>query len=392
VNPSAFDVTAFPADATSREMPQLDSLRFFAALGVIFTHLWHPRGLPWLLDDLGLEWAALGVRLFFVLSGFLITGILLDCREHVEHGQGSRLFVLRRFYVRRFLRICPIYYLFVGFALLVDLAPAREIWMWLVSYTSNIYITTRDEWIGRFGHFWTLAVEEQFYLLWPWLVLFVRRRWLVAVSGLLIAVAPIYRYWAYAAFPFDIGAMDFRAATFTFASLDTLGAGALLAVAWRSDTARRSLPRLLTRWLLPAGVALYLTLLLLYHYRVSPRAFFTLGDTASAMMFAWLVGAAASGFGGLVRRILTLQPLRYLGRISYGIYVFHMFVPLLVLPVLEAVGITPRVPGFANFLVSGSVTLVVAMLSWTFVESPINRLKHRFPYVVRDADRPEAAD
>ena len=74
-------------------MPQLDALRFFAVLGVMVAHNWHPRGLPWLLSDLAIEWAGLGVRLFFVLSGFLITGILLDCRELARESGRSRLFL-----------------------------------------------------------------------------------------------------------------------------------------------------------------------------------------------------------------------------------------------------------------------------------------------------------
>src|SRR5215216_2393988 len=88
-------------------MPQLDALRFFAVLGVLVAHKWHPRGLPWLLNDLALEWAALGVRLFFVLSGFLITGIRLDCGAKTAGLPGSRMYAVRQFYIRRFLRIFP---------------------------------------------------------------------------------------------------------------------------------------------------------------------------------------------------------------------------------------------------------------------------------------------
>ena len=108
--------------------------------------------------------------------------------------------------------------------------------MWLVTYTSNIYIFAADRWIGRLGHFWTLAVEEQFYLVWPWLVLFARGPWVVASVVVLMSLAPIYRWYVYAAFPFDVGAMDFKAATFTIASPDTLARGR----SWPSCGARIS--------------------------------------------------------------------------------------------------------------------------------------------------------
>src|SRR5437867_12025886 len=95
--------------AEQRYMPQLDSLRFFAVLGVLVTHYAQPQHFPWILGTL--EWGDLGVRLFFVLSGFLITGILLGCRELADATPQSVFLLIRQFYCRRFLRIFPVYYL-----------------------------------------------------------------------------------------------------------------------------------------------------------------------------------------------------------------------------------------------------------------------------------------
>src|SRR5205823_10347779 len=100
---------------------------------------------------------ALGVRLFFVLSGFLITGILLDCRDLADARSQNPLFLMRQFYLRRCLRIFPIYYFVLAVVFAVNLHPAREIWIWLVTYTSNLYISLYGHWIGGLGHFWTLA-------------------------------------------------------------------------------------------------------------------------------------------------------------------------------------------------------------------------------------------
>lgn len=88
-------------------MPQLDALRFFAVLGVMAAHLWHPRRLPWLFGDL--DWAELGVRLLFVLSSFLITGFLLDCRRTAEKNGMPLMFFVRQFYARRFFRVIDIW-------------------------------------------------------------------------------------------------------------------------------------------------------------------------------------------------------------------------------------------------------------------------------------------
>jgi peptidoglycan/LPS O-acetylase OafA/YrhL len=360
-------------------MPQLDALRFFAVLGVLVVHNWRPRGLlPGLLGSL--DWGGLGVRLFFVLSGFLITGILVGCRTMAEDGSHSALFYVRQFYARRFLRIFPIYYLVIVVALLVDMHPAREVWGWLVTYTSNVYITLYEQWPGRLGHFWTLAVEEQFYLVWPWLVLFAPRKWLIPLMLVLIPVGPAYRLFAYQHFPFDIGAMDFKAGTLTPGCLDSLGIGSLLALLWHSSIPTDTLRKYLRRLVLPTGLVMFGSALVLFHYRIKPSVFFTLGDTGAAMVFAWLVGSAAWGFKGVTGAVLEAKPLVYLGKITYGIYVYHNLTPLLLVAFFDLIGVPYRVPRFGNFIVSSALAIAIASLSWHLFELPINNLKRRFEY------------
>jgi peptidoglycan/LPS O-acetylase OafA/YrhL len=359
-------------------MPQLDALRFLAVLGVMVAHNWHPRRLPWLLGDL--DWAGLGVQLFFVLSGFLITGILLDCRHMAEKTSQSSMFFIQQFYVRRFLRIFPIYYLVVLLLILADVSPAREIWGWLVTYTTNFYITLNNEWVGRMGHFWTLAVEEQFYLIWPWLVLFAPRKWLVATILTMIPLSSTYRLYAYTNFPFDIGAMDFKAATFTVANLDTLGVGALLSLVWNSSIPKKSLQRYLTKMVLPIGIIIYVMCLFLFHYRIKPSVFFVVGDFGAALIFAWLVSSAGVGFKGRIGKLLTFPLLTYLGKITYGIYVYHNLMPLVLIPVFEHFGMPLHVPGLMNFILSTVLTIAIASLSWWSFELPINNLKRYFEY------------
>jgi peptidoglycan/LPS O-acetylase OafA/YrhL len=227
-----------------------------------------------------MDWGWIGVQLFFVLSGFLISGILLDSRQAVENTTISPFFLIRQFYIRRFLRIFPIYYLVIFISLLLNIEPARQIWVWLVSYTSNIYITVFNTWIGAFSHFWSLAVEEQFYLIWPCLIMFLPRKWIPVMILFTIALAPIYRFGAYQMHRYDVSPFDFKPGTFTLANSDSLGIGALLAYAWRTNLTRESVQRYLTKIILPLGIILYVTTLALYHYRLKPSAFFTLNDFA----------------------------------------------------------------------------------------------------------------
>jgi peptidoglycan/LPS O-acetylase OafA/YrhL len=370
-------------------MSQLDALRFFAVLGVLVAHTWHPKRLPWLFGDL--DWAGLGVRLFFVLSGFLITGILLDCRNIAEKNEMPSMFFIKQFYARRFLRIFPIYYLVVIIALIVNLPPAREVWGWLITYTTNVYITLNNEWVGRLGHFWTLAVEEQFYLVWPWIILFVPRKRLLPIILFFISLGPLYRVFAYKLYQFDIGAMDFKASTFTLGSLDSLAIGALLALAWSLDIPKLTLQKYLERLILPIGMILYTICLVLYHYRIKPSVFFIAGDFAASLIFAWLVSTAGLGFKGLAGKVLELKPLNYLGKITYGIYVYHNFAPLILVPVLNRFGYELHTPGFTNFILSGLLTILIASLSWHWFEQPINNLKRYFQYASAPAGHiPEA--
>jgi peptidoglycan/LPS O-acetylase OafA/YrhL len=362
-------------------MPQLDTLRFFAVLGVLITHNWGDQNLPWIFG--ALSPGTLGVHLFFVLSGFLITGILLDCRSIADATSQNPLFFIRQFYLRRFLRIFPIYYLMIATAVAVNLPPARDIWIWLVTYTSNIYISLHRHWIGHVGHFWTLAVEEQFYIVWPWLMLCVPRKWLVPMASLTIVLAPLYRVFAITNFPNDIASGLFTTFTFTFARLDSLGSGAILALVARSGFKREIIQKYLNRFILPIGAISFAALFSLHYYDISSAPVFICGDILLAMMLCWLVNSASQGFKGILGNLLEFKPFVYLGKISYGIYVYHSFVPLLLVLIFEQCGIDYHKTGLLNFVLLSLVTFGIASLSWHLFELPINDLKRYFEYSPR---------
>jgi peptidoglycan/LPS O-acetylase OafA/YrhL len=367
------------APASRGYMPQLDGLRFFAILGVLVSHAWQPHPLPWIFG--GVDWGGLGVRLFFVLSGFLITGILLDCRERAEAGPTRRMFFVRQFYVRRFLRIFPLYYGVLLVLLIGDFERTRESAGWLFTYTSNIFFAGHG-WHGHLAHFWSLAVEEQFYLVWPWLLLFLPRRYLVPLLTLVISLGPLYRLYALHRY----GLADSARSAFTLGVLDSLGVGALVAIAARS-VAETTLRRWLSCIALAFGIAAYVALLALRHYDASAGALFVLGDTASAIVFAWLVFGAARGFRGAFAPLLCFKPVVYVGKISYGVYIFHDLVLGAAVILAAHFGVGYRPQGILNFLAISAVTLAIAALSWHFFERPINGLKRRFAY--RDPRREE---
>jgi peptidoglycan/LPS O-acetylase OafA/YrhL len=364
--------------ADRQYMSQLDGLRFFAVLGVMFAHYWRPDPHTWIVGRLA--WGELGVRLFFVLSGFLITGILLGGRELDERSPGRRLYFLRQFYVRRFLRIFPVYYLVLVAALIVGVGPARQIWPWLFTYTTNLYIWYNRDWIGSLGPLWSLAVEEQFYLAWPWLMLFLPRRWLVPSLLVFVCLGPMYRLYASYHYPSDMVRGQFTSFALTPAVIDGLAIGALLAILTRADRDRDRLRQWLRRVILPVGIVGYAILLALADYGIDFHATVALGHTAEAFVFCWLVEGASRGFGGSAGRLLEWRPIVYLGKISYGIYLFHYFVPPALSKAAAWLGVDYSQRGSLNFLVASLVTVAIASLSWRLFEGPINDLKRHFSY------------
>jgi len=150
-------------------MPALDGLRGLAILGVFANHFGTFPG------SQACGW--LGICLFFVLSGFLITGILLGQREAIALSGSTLWQSLAKFWVRRALRIFPLYYLALALILYFDVPTARDDAWWLVTYTHNFQVSL-EGWTGIYGHFWTLCVEEQFYLIWPIAALAMPLRWM----------------------------------------------------------------------------------------------------------------------------------------------------------------------------------------------------------------------
>jgi len=367
-----------------QHMPQLDGLRTLAVAAVAWSH--------WMGSyQFGFDWGLMGVNLFFVLSGFLITGILLDSRAGTA-GLAARWFAIRQFYTRRVLRIFPLFYMTLALMALVGVRPIRQTLLWHLCYLSNVYFFRQGSWqlaTSNISHFWSLAVEEQFYLVWPYLMIFLPARRLCPVVLGLIMLAPVYRVMMGVVFPANKVAF-----VLTIGCLDALGVGALLAYAQRSGADSRWGAGALARWLLWLGLPAWAALEVLIRVHKVPGPLLSMRQTFLDMIFGWVILSGAKGFKGWFGRFLQWRPMAYLGKISYGLYVFHnLTVYALVFAVrdLHASRIILDVPWIERLCLL-VLTVSAAAVSWHLFEKPLNDLKRFFPYnASARARRPDSA-
>jgi len=347
-------------------MPQLDALRALAVAAVAWSH-WAPRELHG-----GIPWGPYGVKLFFVLSGFLITGILLDCRAAAADGPGGTWLALRSFYARRFLRLMPLYYATLLLAALCNVTPVRETLGWTLSYTANFYFFQRGSWNGVTSHFWSLAVEEQFYLVWPLVIMFLPDRWLrPAVIGTILSAAGAWLVLAL------LNVHSPVMVTLPVLCCDALGLGALLALVGDTQVRER-----VAAWSLRIGLPCWLAGEAITRLGAGHPLLYWLQQESILLVFLWVIHRAAIGFGGAVGRVLENRVLVGLGTISYGLYVLHNFAPQMLGPLARLLDL-PRwmTRGLPNRIVLLSLlTILVAWVSWQVMEQPIQQWKRHFPY------------
>ena len=346
---------------------QLDSLRAIAVVLVLIQHF-APESEQWVrLGDIG-------VRVFFVLSGYLITGILLQARTEAEQLAETRAWVLLAFYARRFLRIFPLFYAVIIGTALLGSRPMRESWEWHATYLSNIYFYLRGTGHDAVTPLWSLAVEEQFYLVWPFLMLFLRRKLILPLVIGVIIFAPLFRELLVLN-----GKNAWQASVLMPACLDTLGMGALLAILFSRLEPKRL--QQLTTAALVLGLPLMIVSSCGRAWSASAH-WVVLVDVSIALFSAWLIHGAAVGFKGVVGRLLSQRPLVHVGAISYGVYLIHNFVPGLVIRLWPQDRNSQSPTYIATLFL---ITFAIASLSWVVFEAPINKLKRHFPYIRRKA-------
>jgi peptidoglycan/LPS O-acetylase OafA/YrhL len=361
-----------------RHIPALDGLRGLAVLLVLVFHIFQAEPAP-AHRFLGLAYEATllgqtGVELFFVLSGFLITGILYDAKSSRHY--------FRNFYGRRALRIFPIYYavsivVLVVVPRIVGFRTTGLSWLSLCTYSANFALAAGSDG-GTLGHFWSLAIEEQFYLAWPIAVYFLDRSALIRVCwGSLLAAAAFrgVEEW-----------LGYSSWLLTPGRIDTLLLGALLALAARSPQGLRGWSR---GALIAALVSLAIGMLLRLAMGGSGSIWLPIFKYPMIGLFycAVLVVGVTASSRSCAGCILHFGPLRNLGKYSYGIYVYHpLLVPIAAWMVREIVAATggagaqPGVEMLARLgLISGG-SYATAWLSWHLMEKHFLSLKRCFEY------------
>jgi peptidoglycan/LPS O-acetylase OafA/YrhL len=359
--------------------PELDVLRFVAFLAVFIHHalprdasLYISKGLSstatqWLLT--AKEAGAFGLDLFFALSAYLITELLL--REHASSGS----FSVGNFYIRRALRIWPLYFTFLALTVFVipTIIPRESFGpVYIASFVffvGNWICATQGIPFSVAGPLWSISVEEQFYIGWPLLLKFfgVNRIKQLAVAMLVLALLTRVGLALY-------GVKHPGVWCNTLARLDPIALGAILAFTLRGRS-----PQInnILRFVLCAGAFASWWLVARYLTQDGPASVATYGLSGVASVV--LLFAALRGEAPLLR-IAPFSWFVYLGRISYGLYVFHLFALALMMNVRSVPGLGIPISFELRVLFSFLVTVALASTSYSWLEEPFLKLKDRFTY------------
>jgi len=309
----------------------------------------------------------IGLYFFLTLTGFLITRILLRDRVAGEHlGKPWRRDGFRHFQKRRAIRILVPCYAAMLFAYAVGAPDMRAHPLFYLTHTVNFHIAMLPTWPSGTAHYWTLAIQQQFYLVWPFLIYFTPRRLLLPAFLVVTAAAPISRFVIFHHFPGipHPGAIS-------SAALDYFGAGALLA--WAMDRGLQAGDRRVTlvAWL---AFVPYVVLYVLDEMGRTVPGLRHLQQTLVAFAFTGLISSTLAGLRGPLGRILEHPAVQHIGRLSYGLYLFHTPMPLFLGFVLPFIW-HPAVPLAARLVVFFLASWGAAWLCWRYLEQSLDRFR-----------------
>ena len=363
---------------------QLNGIRFIAVLLVLLDH--------WLIPINPFSFLGhLGVVIFFVLSGFLITRILFQNADDCRQNHSSILVKIIRFMYRRSLRIFPIYFLLLLIGLVFSLSNFKNLWPYLVFYLPNFYIMTKATWLGIWDHLWSLAVEEQYYLVFPYFVLLLapRKYPLLFILMLLVGLGTRFGFYAFASSEMQEQNWMWWYVN-PFAALDCFGLGGILAYLFHYKQNYFQSVKFLKVGLIVSLIA-FLAILNLGELTIFQHAniWSIVFERISGAFFSFfLIALSIRKDTWILSAFLKSKPVSYLGSISYGIYLYHnvvmnyyhdegntiWFYLNKYLPNfhLELVNFT-----IYKFLISFLILVCLSSLSWFVIEQPINKYKNR---------------
>ena len=341
--------------------PGLDILRAVAILLVLIAHFFQPVTLKPIIKELPFNY---GVNLFFVLSGFLITlGLLKNVRNEM-----SVLTIIKEFFVKRVLRIFPIYFLFLGVLLWLNYENIQAYAANLLTFTYNLAITPENIYDNYpFIHFWSLSVEEQFYLFWPFIIIAFRKKGIQWVFGILIIISILFKVYLFLNGKWVQNMYGLTANTFH------LAAGSSLAYFYLKQNS--NLWNKL-KWILLLIGAVSSIASLLIHLQLTEFKFngAVLLPVTFTILFTGFVALLVNHQSKIYDFVL-IKPFIFIGKISYGIYLYHLFAGSLVFDI-------PILKNFLTsnariFLIQSLSAIVFATASWYLIERPILKLKRR---------------
>ncbi len=360
----------------------LDTLRAFAVIFVIIQH-WGPpfnyksplgHFVVWILLPNGSD----SVYVFFVLSGFLITSILLNAR--IENKEANRLLIVKNFIIRRAFRIFPIYYLTV-FILYYFYDNVKDNIWYLLTYTLNIISYNKNSFISDFAHSWTLSIEEQFYLVWPWLILFINRKYLKYLFAGAIFIGIVSSY-------ITLGITHHIDPFPVYNCLDSFGFGGLYAYVLLNAADSKKFEKVI-KLIVPVFISTHLYWNIA-GYVNQPQYGMWMLKTVDSITAVWLIILITNNKSLFLKKyLLENKVLNFIGKISYGIYICHPFIVRVDGPFKAF--IDDRIvynPFWHDFLTNDyffyaldlALLIFVCWLSYTFIEMPILSLKRFFKY------------
>lgn len=370
--------------------PQLDGLRFCAVLFVASYH-WIPE-----IQAVKESFFFGGfVNFFFVLSSYLITRVLFSAKEKCIRNNIPRYKVIPVFLLRRTIRIFPAYYFFLLMVLFLPTigSEIRNNSATYFTYLSNFQVFQSQTWPGVTAHFWTLAVEEQFYLLWPWLIVFMPTKHLLKTFVSIIIISTILKALCY--HPIQVVPQDIL----TQYCMSAFAVGGVLAYKYTAASDKeKKLINKCSRIIIYAGMPFGILIIFYKSYYFS----FVFNRLLFSVISMKIIEGAVIGYKNYLGKFLENKIALYLGKISYGIYLYHLLIPAIFWKLYEiSYGYSKihytlffahcqkEISAFEHilssdvvcFVIYAALTIAMASFSWKFIEKPAAKLKQYIGFV-----------
>lgn len=353
---------------------QLNGIRALAVFMVLLDH--------WILPDILFPLGHLGVVIFFVLSGFLITRNLLLDSQDIQNKDSSFGIKLKKFLLRRTLRIFPIFFLVIFISLFLNIPPLKENWPWFIFYVPNWLIIYQGHWLGVLDHIWSLAVEEQYYLFFPYFILLTNKSFHKWILIGMVIISYIFRIVYF----FNLSAEELESQWFiayvnTINCIDGFGIGGLLAYLYIRKNS------LLLKSKIPYFGMPLILILFLFNFligRQNPLVhasfnYVILERTLSVYIGFFLIWIAIQENFKPFKWIFENKIIAYFGLISYGVYLYHTFVFGKYhndFTIWNLIG-NPQLGTIGNFIIQLLIIFIISSFSYEFFEKKLLKLKDK---------------